>query len=83
MRLAKNVVFSETDYGAVLLDEGSGQYWTLNPTGALIMRELLDGRDSDEAVKTVVERYRVDRLAATKDVRGLVDQLLEAGLVRV
>lgn len=32
-----------TEYGAVLLDTKSGDYWELNPTSATIVSALLDG----------------------------------------
>ncbi|EME58592.1 lasso peptide biosynthesis PqqD family chaperone [Amycolatopsis decaplanina] len=81
MKLAKNVVFCETEYGAVLLDEASGLYWTLNPTGALAMGVLLDGKDKGDAVEAVVELYPASRDIVSTDVSNLLDQLHEAGLV--
>lgn len=81
MKLTKNVVFCETDYGAVLLDEESGQYWTLNPTGALAIGVLLDGKDKGDAVDAVVELYPAHRDAVAADVSTLLEQLREAGLV--
>ncbi|MFI1015791.1 PqqD family peptide modification chaperone [Streptomyces sp. NPDC020965] len=35
----------------VLLDERSGRDWQLNPTGALILRTLLDGNTADDVVR--------------------------------
>lgn len=81
MKLAKNVVFCETDYGAVLLDEESGKYWTLNPTGALAMGVLLGGKEHGDAVDAVVELYSAHRDIVSTDVSNLLDQLHEAGLV--
>ncbi|WP_340684108.1 lasso peptide biosynthesis PqqD family chaperone [Amycolatopsis coloradensis] len=81
MKLAKNVVFCETDYGAVVLDEASGRYWTLNPTGALAIGVLLDGKNEDDAVDAVVELYPARRDAVSTDVGNLLDQLRKAGLV--
>ncbi|UMP06829.1 lasso peptide biosynthesis PqqD family chaperone [Amycolatopsis sp. EV170708-02-1] len=81
MKLAKNVVFCETDYGAVLLDEQSGRYWTLNPTGALAMGVLLDGKDQGEAVDAVVELYPAQRDTVSTGVSNLLDQLHDAGLL--
>lgn len=81
MKLAKNVVLCDTDHGAVLLDQGSGEYWTLNQTGALVVRLLLEGSSVDEAVDEVVELFPVDRSTAAADVADLLDQIREASLV--
>ena len=35
LKLRDGVSAADTDYGIALLDEDSGQYWNLNPTGAL------------------------------------------------
>jgi Coenzyme PQQ synthesis protein D (PqqD) len=82
MRLRDGVSSADTDYGTVLLDEDSGQYWNLNPTAALALRTLLDGGSPAEAVRQVTERYSVDAETAGRDVRELVDGLRSAGLVR-
>jgi Coenzyme PQQ synthesis protein D (PqqD) len=81
MRLRDGVSTADTEYGTVLLDESSGQYWNLNPTAAEILRLLLDGGTPAEAVRQVTEQYAVDADTAGRDVRELVDGLRSAGLV--
>ena len=82
MRLRDGVSSADTDYGTVLLDEHSGQYWNLNPTAALALRTLLGGGSPAEAVRQITERYSVDAETAGRDVQELVDALRSAGLVR-
>ena len=82
LRLRDGVSSADTDYGIVLLDEDSGQYWNLNPTAALVLRTLLGGGTPAEVVRQVTERYSVDAETAGRDVRELVDGLRSAGLVR-
>ena len=82
LMLRDGVSSADTDYGTVLLDEDSGQYWNLNPTAALVLRTLLDGGSPAEAVRQLTERYPVDAETAGADVRELVDGLRSAGLVR-
>ncbi|MEV5627698.1 PqqD family peptide modification chaperone [Streptomyces sp. NPDC052507] len=43
LALAPTVHATATETGMVLLDEQSGRYWQLNPSGAFILRALLDG----------------------------------------
>jgi Coenzyme PQQ synthesis protein D (PqqD) len=82
MALRDGVAAADTDYGITLLDEDSGQYWTLNPTAALALRTLLDGGTPAQAVRELTEQYAVDAATATRDVEALVGELHSAGLVK-
>jgi hypothetical protein len=81
-RLRDGVSTADTDYGMTLLDTDSGEYWTLNPTGALVLQTLLDGGTPGDAAKVVTEQYAVDAHTASQDVQDLVGGLESAGLVR-
>jgi hypothetical protein len=81
MRLREGVSTAETDYGITLLDEHSGEYFNLNPTGALVLRTLLDDGTRALAVERLTAEYAVDGNTAARDVADLVDGLLSAGLV--
>jgi hypothetical protein len=80
--LRERVSAADTDYGIVLLDEDSGEYWNLNPTGALVVRTLLDGGSVADAVLQLTERYAAEPEAAQQDVDDLVAGLRTAGLVK-
>jgi len=81
LNLRDGVSTADTDYGIALLDEDSGEYWNLNPTGALVFRTLLAGGTSADAVQALVERYDVDAGSASRDVQDLLGGLHSAGLV--
>jgi hypothetical protein len=81
LTLRENVVHTETEYGAALLDSDNGEYWTLNPSGALVVQILLDGGSPAEAVRAVSETYRVDATTASQDVNTLLADLRTAHLV--
>jgi hypothetical protein len=81
LKLRNGVSSADTDYGIVLLDEDSGQYWNLNPTAALVLRTLLRGGTRMQAVQELTEQFAVDADAANHDVEDLVDGLQSAGLV--
>jgi hypothetical protein len=81
MRLREGVSTAETDYGITLLDQDSGEYYTLNPTGALVLSTLLDGGTRAQAVEHLTAEYTVDGDTAARDVADLVDALLSVGLV--
>jgi hypothetical protein len=82
LKLRDGVSAAETEYGIALLDEETGQYWNLNPTGALALRMLLDGGTTAQAVQALTEEYAVDVDTATRDVEDLVGGLHSAGLVQ-
>ncbi|MFD8712629.1 lasso peptide biosynthesis PqqD family chaperone [Streptomyces anulatus] len=71
-----------TDTGMVLLDERSGHYWQLNPTGAMILRAILDGRTADEAARQLRTHHpALGAAQASRDVAALIDHLLDSQLV--
>ncbi|MFE6282648.1 lasso peptide biosynthesis PqqD family chaperone [Streptomyces sp. NPDC057877] len=80
LRFGPDVSTAETDYGTVLLDQRSGDYWELNPTGTLVVRMLLEGGDEAAAVDALVEQFDIDRARAEQDVTALVQGLRESGL---
>ncbi|AQT70520.1 MULTISPECIES: lasso peptide biosynthesis PqqD family chaperone [Streptomyces] len=80
--LKPGVLLTDTEYGMALLDQKSAEYWTLNPTAALVLRELLNGHDAGQAAAALVERYDgVDAEAASQDVAKIVEDLRSAGLI--
>ncbi|WP_030777072.1 lasso peptide biosynthesis PqqD family chaperone [Streptomyces sp. NRRL S-920] len=80
LRFGPDVSTAETDYGTVLLDQRSGDYWELNPTGTLVVKTLLDGGEEAAAVDALVTEFDIDRARATQDVTALVRELRESGL---
>ncbi|GAA4086655.1 MULTISPECIES: lasso peptide biosynthesis PqqD family chaperone [Actinomadura] len=78
MTISPHVTLTETEHGMVLLNERSGRYWTLNVTGATVVRLLLDGHTVDDALTTLRGRHpdAADRLEA--DVDAFVKALYEA-----
>ena len=81
LKLRDGVSSADTEYGIMLLDEDSGQYWNLNPTAAQALRTLLSGSAPEQAARELAERYQVDAATADRDVRELLDDLRSAGLV--
>jgi hypothetical protein len=82
MRLREQVSTADTEYGLVLLDEDSGEYWKLNPTGSLVLRTVLDGGSVDDAVRHLTEQYAIDAETARADVDEILGGLRSSGLVR-
>jgi hypothetical protein len=81
LKLRSGVFDAETEYGIVLLDGDSGEYFDLNPTGALVLRTLLAGGTAGQAAQALMKEYAVGLDDATRDVRELLEQLRTARLV--
>ncbi|MEU0083138.1 lasso peptide biosynthesis PqqD family chaperone [Streptomyces sp. NPDC006274] len=80
LRFGADVSTAETDYGTVLLDERSGTYWELNPTGTVVIKALLAGGDEAAAVEALLGEFDIDRAQAAQDVDALVRDLRTTGL---
>ena len=81
LTLRPGVSTADTDYGTTVLDEDSGEYFTLNPTGSLVLRTLLTGGTAEQAARALAEQYAVAADTADRDVADLVAGLRAAGLV--
>jgi hypothetical protein len=81
LQLRADVSAADTDDGTVLLDERAGRYWQLNPTGALVLRLLLDGACPHQVAQTLADRHAVSTEQAAADVAALLERLHTAGLV--
>ena len=81
LHIRAGVSTADTEYGTVLLDERTGHYWQLNPTGAEVVRLLMAGGTPAEAVRALTEQFEVDEPQARDDVTALLDGLRSAGLV--
>ncbi|TJZ59059.1 lasso peptide biosynthesis PqqD family chaperone [Streptomyces piniterrae] len=80
LRFATDITTAETEYGTVLLDQRSGHYWELNPTGTLVVQTLLEGGEEADAVDAVIAEFDIDRARAEQDVAALLDLLRTSGL---
>jgi hypothetical protein len=81
LMLRAGVSAAETDYGMTLLDESSGEYFTLNPTGSHVLRTLLDGGTPARAAQALASEYAVEAATADQDVAELLDGQRSARLV--
>ncbi|MFD9205542.1 lasso peptide biosynthesis PqqD family chaperone [Streptomyces sioyaensis] len=80
LRFGDKVSTAATDYGTVLLDERSGQYWELNPTASLIVTTLLAGGDETAAADALLAEFGIEPARAEQDVATLVEELRASGL---
>jgi len=78
----KSIIFTATDYGGVILDDRTGQYWQLNATSAAIFTGLQSGLDMNTVAQQIVDSFDdVDLGSAISDATDLVQQLRTAGII--
>ena len=82
MRLAKRVRVTPTQYGAVALDERTGQYFQTNTTGALVLEELRRGATTESITNRLVASIDIDYSTAQLDVEAYCQQLGAKGLLQ-
>ncbi len=67
----------------VLLHMGSEVYFGLDPVGARMWEELADTGDIEAAASRLVNEFDVDEDRLLSDLRQLVAELTEVGLLEV
>jgi hypothetical protein len=77
----KDVLHQEVSGEVVLLDLASEQYFGLDEVGARIWKLLGEGLPVADIVDTLLGEYEVERARLEADVRALLTELLDAGLI--
>jgi PqqD family protein of HPr-rel-A system len=75
------VSFQRVGDDAVLLHTGSGDYYGLNGSGALIVEQLAAHGDPTVAARQLCDQYDVSPEQAQSDVEQLIGTLLAQGLL--
>lgn len=64
-----------------LFDPTTGESFTVNPAGLLIVKELKDNREPDVIIETLVEAYDVVTDEARRDVEDFTEHLKSYKLI--
>jgi len=81
MKLAPFVKFREEKFGAVLFETRSEKVYTLSPTGAAVVREVIAGADSSNLVDKLKEKFEDPSGKMAAEAVTFLGQLKEKGLV--
>lgn len=81
LRLHPDVVLTDTDDGAVLLHQGTGEFWQLNRTGGHLLHRLVDGETEADVAADLATRHNVALSTVAADLSTVLDQLLAEKLV--
>lgn len=80
MKLAKFVKFREEKFGGVLFETRSEKVYTLNPTGAAVVREIVAGANGD-VLERLKQKYQDTTGALETEAKAFLADLREKGLV--
>ena len=78
-----DVLVQELQGESVLLNVRTGRYFGLDEVGTRMWAVLTTAESLQAACETLVAEYEVDRERLERDVRVLVEKLVEHGLVEV
>ena len=78
----KDVSGSEIGDELALLQPASGQYFTLNQTGAIVWQLLEEPHSTDEIALAVAEKYDISASECQDDIGELIARLGDAELIR-
>ncbi len=81
MKLAPFVKFREEKFGAVLFETRSEKVYTLSPTGAAVVREVIAGATSADLGERLQSKYEDSSGKMAAEAQSFLAQLKEKGLI--
>lgn len=81
MKLAPFVKFREEKFGAVLFETRSEKVYTLSPTGAAVVREVIAGAESGTLVAKLKEKFEDPTGKMATEAESFLTELKEKGLI--
>jgi len=82
MKLAKYVKFREEKFGGVLFETRSEKVFTLTPTAAAVVREIVAGTAPAEIAPRLAERFEAPAGTIEREVESFLAEMREKGLVK-
>ena len=76
-----DVVFTIVDDKAILLEQTSGKYYSLNPVGTRIWKLLETDGQLDHVYEQLLDEYDVDPERLRQDLDDIVKKLTDNGLL--
>ncbi len=64
-----------------IFDPYTGNSYTTNKTGILILSELKNGKSGEEIAKITSEKFNIEHSVALKDVTDFIEQLRSLSLL--
>ncbi len=70
--ISSNLAVSENGF---LFLPSTGESFTLNPIGIIILNSLKEGKDQNQVIQLILEEYDIDESSAEKDLQDFISQL--------
>jgi hypothetical protein len=83
VRIAPEVMFREVGDESVILDLKSERYLGLNDVGTRMWQALIAASSIQAAYEVLLANYDVEPAELERDLRELVDQLVEMSLITI
>lgn len=81
MKLAKYTKFREEKFGGVLFETRSEKVYSLNPTAAAVVREIVPGIDEGEIINRLKVRFQGADSAIEHEALTFLAELRQKGLL--
>lgn len=81
-RTNDQVHFAEIDGEGVLMDTANGLYYGLDEVGTAVWGLLNEGLSPEAIVRELLERYEASEAVLSEDIRRLLADLHQEGLIR-
>jgi len=72
VKVKKNIAISDTGF---IFDPGTGDSYSLNPTGLEILKMLKNDMDHEAIIKKMLEKYDVDRTTVEMHLYDFITML--------
>jgi hypothetical protein len=82
MQLAQYVKFREEKFGGVLFETRSEKVFTLSPTAAAVVREIVAGTATPDIAPRLVARFDAPAGTIEREVDAFLAEMRDKGLVR-
>lgn len=79
---SNDVVFTDLNGEAAILNTKTGIYFTLDESGTFIWNCLKESKSIDELVLKVMEEYDVEHETCIRDVKELLEEMKKESLVQ-
>ncbi|MBN1623397.1 MAG: PqqD family protein [Clostridia bacterium] len=83
MKLSANIILRDMQGETVLLNLETGDYYSLNQVGSLIIKCIEENLSVDEITAKVLDTYDIDEETAKSDVLSLIDDLVKNNILEV
>ena len=78
MRIKTNIAVSDSGF---IFNPDTGESFTVNPTGALIINELKEGKDNKEIGEKIRDTFKVEFITLEQDYDDFIGLLRNYSLV--